>query len=43
MTGVDVLRRSDGELLAVFESPYWVQRLESEQPELVLERLVAEG
>ena len=43
MTGVDVLRRSDGALLAVFESPYWVQRLESEQPELVLERLVAEG
>ena len=43
MQGVDVLRRSDGTLLALFESPYWLERLEQEQPELTLERLVAEG
>jgi peptide chain release factor 3 len=43
MTGVTVLTRSDGALLALFESPYWLARLESDKPELVLERLVAEG
>jgi len=43
MQGVDVLERSDGELLAVFESTYWLERLEAEHPELRLERLVAEG
>ncbi len=43
MQGVDVLARSDGTLLAVFESAYWLERLEAEQPELTLERLIAEG
>ena len=43
MQGVDVLQRRDGALLAVFESTYWLDRLLSEQPELTLERLVAEG
>jgi peptide chain release factor 3 len=43
MQGVDVLERSDGTLLALFESTYWLERLESEQPELTLERLIAEG
>ena len=43
MQGVDVLERSDGVLLAVFESVYWLERLEAEQPELTLDRLVAEG
>ena len=43
MQGVDVLTRSDGMLLALFESTYWLDRLESEHPELTLERLVAEG
>jgi peptide chain release factor 3 len=43
MRGVAVLSRSDGVLLALFESPYWLQRVESEQPELTLARLVAEG
>jgi peptide chain release factor 3 len=43
MRGVAVLSRSDGALLALFESPYWLQRVESEQPELTLARLVAEG
>jgi peptide chain release factor 3 len=43
MRGVTVLTRSDGALLALFESPYWLQRVENEQPELTLDRLVAEG
>jgi peptide chain release factor 3 len=43
MQGVDVLTRSDGTLLALFESPYWLERLEKEHPDLTLERLVAEG
>ena len=41
--GVRVLARSDGTLLALFESTMWLQRLEGDHPELVLERLVAEG
>jgi peptide chain release factor 3 len=43
MRGARVMSRADGTLLALFESQYWVQRLEQEQPDLVLERLVAEG
>jgi peptide chain release factor 3 len=43
MRGVDVLQRTDGELLALFESPYWLERLQRDAPELTLERLVAEG
>ena len=41
MQGVDVLARSDGTLLALFESPYWLDRLVGERPELMLEKLVA--
>ncbi len=43
MSGVDVLAKADGTLLALFESPYWLRRVESDQPELTLDRLVAEG
>lgn len=43
MSGVTVVVRSDGELLALFESPYWLQRLEADQPDLRLDRLIAEG
>ena len=39
----DRSHRADGTLLAVFESPYWLDRVEQEQPDLRLERLVAEG
>jgi len=39
MRGVDVLSRSDGTLLALFESRYWLDRLLAEQPDLVLESL----
>lgn len=41
MQGVDVLARADGTLLALFESPYWLDRLVGERPELTLEKLVA--
>ena len=43
MTGVQVVERSDGALLALFESIYWLQRVEADNPEWVLEALVAEG
>jgi peptide chain release factor 3 len=43
MRGVDVLTKSDGTLLALFESPYWLDRVQADQPELVLEKLLAEG
>lgn len=41
MRGVDVLARSDGALVALFESRYWLDRLIAEQPELTLEPMVA--
>lgn len=41
MRGVDVLGRSDGTLIAVFESVYWLDRLLADKPELTLESLVA--
>ncbi|MCY4424033.1 MAG: peptide chain release factor 3, partial [Acidimicrobiaceae bacterium] len=43
MSGVTVAARDSGELLALFESPYWLARLQSDHPELVLERLIGEG
>ena len=43
MPGVAVLARAGGMLYALFESPYWLARVESENPDLTLERLVAEG
>ncbi|MGH9210615.1 MAG: peptide chain release factor 3 [Acidimicrobiales bacterium] len=43
LPGVDVLLRADGTRYALFESPYWLARVEGEHPELTLERLVAEG
>jgi peptide chain release factor 3 len=43
MRGVRIVQRADGTILALFESLYWVERLEADHPELVLQRLVAEG
>jgi len=43
MRGVEVLERSDGALLALFESTYWLDRLVAEEPDLRLDKLVAEG
>jgi len=41
--GVAVYARADGTRYALFESPYWLARVEADHPELVLDRLVAEG
>ena len=41
-SGARVLTRTDGDLLALFESPLWLARLESEHPDWVLDRLIAE-
>ncbi len=43
MQGVDVLERSEGTLLALFESKYWMDRVIGDHPELMLERMIAEG
>jgi peptide chain release factor 3 len=43
LPGVDVLARADGTYYAVFESPYWLARVQDENPELTLTKLVAEG
>ncbi len=43
MQGLGVLQRADGTRYALFESRYWLERVEREQPELTLDRLVAEG
>lgn len=40
LSGVDVLIRGDGTLLAVFQSPYWLARVESDHPDWVLEPIV---
>ena len=43
MQGVAVYGRADGTRYALFESPYWLARVESDHPELTLDKLVAEG
>jgi peptide chain release factor 3 len=43
LPGVDVLMRADGTRYALFESPYWLARVEAEHADLTLDRLVAEG
>lgn len=43
MRGVRIVERTDSTMLALFESTYWVERLEQEHPDLVLDRLLAEG
>ncbi|MEQ8717944.1 MAG: peptide chain release factor 3 [Acidimicrobiales bacterium] len=39
MSSVAVLTRTDGALLALFESPFWLRRVEADHPELTLETL----
>ena len=41
-TGVEVLARADGSLLALFESPAWLARVEQDKPDLTLERIIAD-
>jgi peptide chain release factor 3 len=43
MHGVAVYARADGTRYALFESPYWLARVEADHPGLTLEKLVAEG
>jgi peptide chain release factor 3 len=43
LPGVAVRSRADGTRYALFESPYWLAHVESDNPDLTLERLVAEG
>ena len=43
LQGVAVYLRADGTRYALFESPYWLARVESDHPELTLDKLVAEG
>jgi peptide chain release factor 3 len=38
--GVDVMERTDGALLAVFNSPYWLNRVEADHPDWTLEPIV---
>ncbi|MDA8117402.1 MAG: peptide chain release factor 3, partial [Actinomycetota bacterium] len=40
--GVKVLTRSDGELLALFENPYWLARLESDHPDWRLDHILVD-
>ena len=39
--GIRVLQRGDGRLVALFESRYRLQRLENDEPDLVLEHILA--
>lgn len=41
--GIRIMRRGDGELVALFENRYRLARLEADEPELMLEPLVAGG
>ena len=41
-SGVRVLTRTDGVLLALFESPNWLARVEADHPEWTLDRLVGD-
>jgi peptide chain release factor 3 len=39
--GIRVLQRGDGRLVALFESRYRLQRLQNDEPELLLDHIVA--
>jgi peptide chain release factor 3 len=40
LSGVEVLHRGDGALLAVFQSPFWLARVAADHPEWTLEQIV---
>lgn len=40
--GVKVLRRGDGTLLAAFESPFWLERLQADHPDWLFASIVTE-
>ena len=39
--GIRILQRGDGELVALFESRYRLQRIENDEPELTLDHILA--
>ena len=41
--GIRILTRGDGELVALFENRYRLQRLMSDEPELTLEPIIADA
>ena len=41
--GIRILTRSDGALVALFENRYRLQRLESDEPELTLDHIIADA
>ena len=41
--GIRILTRGDGELVALFENRYRLQRLMSDEPELTLEPILADA
>ncbi|HUP69378.1 MAG TPA: peptide chain release factor 3 [Acidimicrobiales bacterium] len=43
VNGVTVLNRGDGSRLALFESPYWLQRLKSDHPDWCLDPILTGG
>ena len=40
LSGVEVLEREDGALLAVFQSPYWLARVAADHPDWTLDQIV---
>jgi peptide chain release factor 3 len=40
LSGVEVLRRSDGTMLALFQSPYWLARVAADHPDWTLDQIV---
>lgn len=43
LSGTRILARSDGTFLALFESPYWLQRVESDHPDWQLDPILTAG
>ncbi|HEY5664168.1 MAG TPA: peptide chain release factor 3 [Ilumatobacter sp.] len=41
ITGIRIMERGDGRLVALFESRYRLQRIESDEPELMLDHIIA--
>ena len=39
--GIRIMQRGEGELVALFESKYRLQRIEGDEPDLVLEHILA--
>jgi hypothetical protein len=40
LSGVEVLHRSDGTMLALFQSPCWLARVAADHPDWTVEQIV---